>query len=426
MGVMSILRLIETFSGIGAQAQALTNIGADFKTVATVEWEIGAMYAYDILHNGKQDLTPYRHHTKSSLVECLSQYNLSNDGKTPLTVNSLNSMSTYHLKQILAAIDNTNNLVDITNVSANDLPDGDILTYSFPCQDLSVGGNWHHNSGGIDRNAKNRSTLLWQIERILKEYQQIDKNLPRYLLMENVSAILSDKHIGNFMEWCTFLEDLGYVNKVLTLDARNFGIPQFRVRTYMLSVKAEDKQERSLIENYLRDNDLENTKEFAIEMEPLDKYLRLDYDNPTYKTEALLSTPHYTPSREKIFKSNPHLAVDRNVFEGEYARTITTKQDRNPNSGIVTFNKEILTDKNRYYRNLTPRECFLLMGVKEEDYDKLMDNNYYISKDKRILPDSKLIKLAGNSIAIPVLEAIFKQIEELDAILNHSFSEIYS
>lgn len=425
MGVMNILRLIETFSGIGAQAQALENIGADFETVATVEWELGAMYAYDILHNGDQDLTPYRHHTKSSLVECLSQYNLSGDGKKPLTENALNSMSTYYLKQILAAIDNTSNLVDITRVKANDLPDGDILTYSFPCQDLSVGGNWHHNQGGIDRNAKNRSTLLWQIERILKEYKQIDKKMPRYLLMENVSTILSDKHIGNFMEWCTFLEDLGYVNKILTLDARDFGLPQLRVRTYMLSIMAENESEYNIIESYLRENDLENMKNFDVEMKPLTDYLRLDYTNPIYKQEALLSTPHYTPSREKIFNSNPHLAIDNKVREGGYARTITTKQDRNPNSGIITFNKSFLTEKNRYYRNLTPRECFLLMGVKEDDFDRLMANNNYISKDKKILPDSKLIKLAGNSIAIPVLEAIFKQVEEIDNLLNYSVNKIH-
>ncbi len=425
MGVMNILRLIETFSGIGAQAQALTNIGVDFETVATVEWELGAIYAYDILHNGKQDLAPYRHHTKASLVECLSKYNLSGDGKAPLTNKALNAMSTYYLKQILAAINNTNNLVDITSVKASDLPDGDILTYSFPCQDLSVGGNWHHNEGGINRNAQNRSTLLWQIERILKEYKQIDKKLPRYLLMENVSAILSDKHIGNFIEWCTFLEKLGYVNKILTLDARDFGLPQFRVRTYMLSIWVENDAERNMVEDYLRDNDLEATDNFAVEMQPLKKYLRLDYSDPIYKEEALMSTPYYTPSREKIFNGNPHLAVDDIVSDGEYARTITTKQDRNPNSGIITFRKDFLSKKNKYYRNLTPRECFLLMGVKEKDFNRLMANNNFVNKGKRILPDSKLIKLSGNSIAIPVLEAIFKQVVELEELFEHSTNKIH-
>ncbi|MEX6040484.1 DNA cytosine methyltransferase [Staphylococcus haemolyticus] len=121
------------------------------------------------------------------------------------------------LKSILAAIRRTNNLVDITKVRADQLPDADLLTYSFPCQDLSKSGHWHKNEGGINRDANNRSTLLWQIERILKEYVDSNKILPNFLLMENVSEILSEKHKDNFQEWCEFLESLGYVNQVYTL-----------------------------------------------------------------------------------------------------------------------------------------------------------------------------------------------------------------
>ena len=76
-----MLKLIETFSGIGAQAQALKNLNVDYKTVTTVDWEIGAIYAYDIIHNGKQDLTEYRHHNKESLIESVGRFNLSGDGK---------------------------------------------------------------------------------------------------------------------------------------------------------------------------------------------------------------------------------------------------------------------------------------------------------------------------------------------------------
>ena len=61
-----------------------------------------------------------------------------------------------------------------------------LLTYSFPCQDLSVAGYWHGNTGGIDRNAHNRSGMLWEIERILKERIQDNLPLPKFLLMENV------------------------------------------------------------------------------------------------------------------------------------------------------------------------------------------------------------------------------------------------
>ena len=136
-----------------------------------------------------------------------------------LSERAVAALSASHLKAILAAIRNNNNLVDITKIHAQDLPDADILTYSFPFQDLSISGFWHNrDSGGIDRDAQNKSTLLWQIERILKEYVACDRDLPPFLLMENVSNILSSRHIDNFREWQNFLNQLSYVNKVYTLD----------------------------------------------------------------------------------------------------------------------------------------------------------------------------------------------------------------
>ena len=119
-----------------------------------------------------------------------------------------------------------------------------MLTYSFPCQDLSICGAWHNNMSGIDRNAHNRSGMLWEVERILKEYVTLGKKLPNFLLMENVSNILSEAHRHNFKEWQDYLSSIGYVNQVYTLNAVNFGIPQTRERTYMISVLANTKEKK--------------------------------------------------------------------------------------------------------------------------------------------------------------------------------------
>ena len=412
-----MLRIIETFSGIGSQVQALKNINIDHKVEAIVEWEIGAMYAYDIMHNGPQDLTPYRHHTKDSLIEILEKYNLSIDGKEPISDRALASMNVTQLKAILCAIDRNNNLVDIQKVDVDKLPDADVLTYSFPCQDLSVSGHWHNNTGGIDRNANNRSTLLWEIERILLGYTAKQKQLPNFLLMENVSNILSSKHIKNFNEWQGFLERLGYVNKVYTLNSKNFGVPQSRERTYLLSVLAKDENQKNEIESYLLENNLENYQQELCS--PLSNYLKLNYSLEKYRQEAIDSTPKFTPSREKIYQNNIVLATDREVPRNQIARTLTTKQDRHPNSGIIQYEKEILTKNNTKYRNLTPRECFLLMGFTEEQFDLLMQHNIDVAAGRKILPQSKLIRLAGNSIVVQVLESIFRQIDYIDKnILN--------
>lgn len=410
-----MFKVIETFSGIGSQSQALKNIGVNYSIEATVEWEIAALYAYDIIHNGPQNIKDYRHHTKQSIIEEISKYNISNDGKVPITSRGISAMNVAHLKAILAAIDRNNNLVDITQVTAEDIPQADLLTYSFPCQDLSVSGNWHKNQGGIDRDANNRSTLLWQIERILIDLENSNKPLPKFLLMENVSNILSAKHIKNFEEWCSFLESLGYVNQIYTLDARNFGVPQSRIRTYMISVLATNHQVVNELEDYFFINNLENYQVESSQRKSLEDYLCLDYSNELYRKEAIESTPQFTESREKIYTLNKPLAKGRNEILSDFARTVTTKQDRHPNSGIILYDENnALTSINTKYRNLTPRECFLLMGFDENSFDLLMSNNFSTGINKQMLTTSKLVKLAGNSIVVQVLEVIFQQMMDIN------------
>lgn len=420
-----MLKVVEAFSGIGSQAEALKNAGINHEIYATVDWEIGALYAYDILHNGKQNLKDYRLHNKKSIVDKLSKLNLSTSGKDPLTERALMSMPMVQLKSILAAIERTNNLIDVTKVTSENLPDDiDVLTYSFPCQDLSISSYWHNNFSGIDKDAGNRSGLLWQIERLLKDFSNNNKPLPKFLLMENVSAILSKRHIDNFTLWKSFLENLGYYNQVYTLNSNNFNVPQDRQRTFMISVLCRNEEEHTSIEEYFWDNNLEAVKYEKTNF--IGDFLRLDYSNKIYREEAFLSTPNNTPSREKIFNNNRVLAIDNLPENHLNAATLTTKQDRNPNSGIIVLKKEVLKEGSMY-RNLTPRECFLLMGFKEYEFDNLIENDIEVLSGKKFLTNSKLYKLAGNSIVVPVLEDIFKQIDYINnEVIKKKLVTIYN
>jgi len=403
--------VIETFSGIGSQAKALSNIQkkdptVDFNISATVEWEIGAMYAYDLLHNGNQKLDKYKDFSKEDIILILNKYNLSSDGKNPLAKKSLQRMPLSQLKAILYSIQNNNNLVDISKVNAINLPEADLLTYSFPCQDLSISSYWHGNISGINKDIKNRSGLLWEIERILKEYKDLQKKMPRFLLMENVSAIHSSLHDSNFKLWQHELKDLGYMSEYDDLNAIHFGIPQNRLRTFMISIYAEDLNEWQ--KNEIR-NFFEQWKYREFQEKPkIDSFLRLDYSIPKYYQEALESTPNNTDSRKKIMADSLKLAYG-NKTAGTIAKTITTKQDRNPNAGIIIHESDFGPHKSKY-RNLTPRETFLLMGFEEKDFDRLIENNIYITKSRKLLSRSKLLKLAGNSIVVNVLEDIFTRI----------------
>ena len=404
-----MLRVVETFSGIGSQAKALSRINTQYKILNIVEWDIHAIYAYDIIHNGPQYLEGYLNVRKRELLERLSKYNLSIDGKQSAPPNSFRGMSENALRRILYAIERTHNLIDITKVSGQDLPRNlDVLTYSFPCQDLSVCGSWHGNMEGINREANTRSGLLWEIERIIMELVAENRHLPKFLLMENVNNILSKRHLSNFEEWQNYLADIGYFNQIYTLNSQDFGIPQHRKRTFMLSVRCTNPTIRTKVKCYFETNNLE--KQEPLKLNPLMNYLRTNYDIPTYRTEADESNPNFTPSRISIYEKNV------TVFDGKKTTVdavlaLTTKQDRNPNSGIIAYKGN--TPYKAPYRNLTPRECFLLMGFDEDDFQRLEDNNFDVRSGSPFFFREQYTKMTGNSIVVNVLQAIFEQVVEL-------------
>ena len=411
-----MFRVIETFSGIGSQAKALTKIGRPFEIVNTADWDINAILAYCLIHKGKIDVDKYSEVSDEKVTEFLKGFSLSSDGKKPMNDESFKRLPMNVKRRLYVAIKQTNNLVSITDIKGEDIPENiDLFTYSFPCQDLSLCGCWHGNKSGIARDAHNRSGMLWEVERILLEMSEKGKELPRFLLMENVTNILSKPHKEDFEDWKSTLESLGYYNQIYRLNAKNFGIPQNRERAYMISVLCKnDKDIINAVKNYFEEHNLE--KDEAQRLKQRDLMLKdilcLDYKGvPQYKEEADASKPNNTPSRMKIFKDNDMLYDGKKINE-IVVNTVTTKQDRNPNSGLITY-KNYVRGKTKW-RYLTPRECFKLMGFDEADFDKVISDNPMVTKSRRLYSTEKLIKMAGNSIVVDVLEAIFRQIMDVN------------
>lgn len=410
-----MLKMVETFSGIGAQAKALSNIGIKCEILNTADWDVNAIIAYDYIHNGKPKKSKYDKMKKDDLIKILSKYTLSLDGKSPASQKQIESQNIEFLRRLCYSIERTHNLISVTDIKGEELPDEmNILTYSFPCQDLSLAGCWHGNNSGIDRNANNRSSMLWQIERILMERKDRALTMPRYLLMENVRNIMSKKHEANFKMWKDSLVNMGYRNYVFSLNAVNFGIPQKRVRAYMVSVLTEGNEElEQRIDEYFNINNLENIRdprELGRKTKSMSKIIQINYDNPIYRKEADESQPNDTGSRRQIYINNEKL-----YHNGKFAKiapTLTTKQDRHPNSGVIDYdtNKKNMSK----FRYLTPREGFLLMGFEQSDYNKLINNNFMTRTGKYFFTRDKLNKMAGNSIVVNVLEEIFKQIDYID------------
>lgn len=420
--------LVELFSGIGSQAKALNNIGMQFNTIGTCEWDIHAFIAYDAIHNSTQNLPEIENMSKDEILENIASYTLSNNGKEAMQYDILKTYSEKVLKRIYSAIVRCNNFVDVNALTGEALPDNiDILTYSFPCQDLSNVGAFHGYNKGIDKNSGSRSSLLWQVGRILTEMRSEGKDLPRFLLMENVPALLSKRHFENFSAWINDLHNLGYESKYFQLNASDFGLPQNRPRLLMISVQVGDNKEYqeavNSYFNYINESSivLDYAQSEFYERKEIKDLLRINYNNLKIRNEAIACTPNDTASRRKIWEENPQIIREDDKLNGDFAviRTITTKQDRNPNSGNLYFDSGI--EGKSKFRYLTPRECLLFMGFADEDYRHIVSENPEIHKGSLLFPRDKIIRMAGNSIPVKLLEGVFLQIkylEELSMVIN--------
>lgn len=234
----SHIRLIEFFAGIGAQAKALEILGADFEHWRTCEWSWQSITAYNAIHmGGKIEDTssiPY-----DEVLRRIS--GVSNDYNKPMTEAELQRKGEPWARTLLGRMMANHNLCpDVSKLKASDLDIRErerhtyILTYSFPCQDLSNAGLM----AGMERGSGTRSGLLWEVERILLECQGLDC-LPQVLVMENVPGVCGIKNSKAWSDWLTALYRMGYTNYDRILNAKDFGIPQNRKRCFMVSILGE-------------------------------------------------------------------------------------------------------------------------------------------------------------------------------------------
>ena len=133
-----MFKVIETFSGIGAQAKALENINAEFEIVHTADWDINAIIAYYAIHNySPQHFDKYKSVSDNAIEKFLSELTLSSDGKKPINERYFNRLNKQVKRLLYIAIKETKNFVSITDMHGTDIPNNiDLFTYSFPCQDL--------------------------------------------------------------------------------------------------------------------------------------------------------------------------------------------------------------------------------------------------------------------------------------------------
>ena len=118
------------------------------------------------------------------------------------------------------------NYGDISKINWDDVPDFDLFTYSSPCQDFSNAGK----QAGGEEGSGTRSSLLWECRRAIVAKR------PKFLLMENVAALVSQKFLPTFNKWQEELGGYGYTNFAQVLNAKHYGVPQNRERIFLVSI----------------------------------------------------------------------------------------------------------------------------------------------------------------------------------------------
>ena len=388
--VLKMLKLLSLFSGIGAFEKALANIDEPFEVVNYCEIDKYASKAYSLIHN----------------------------------------------------LDENMNLGDITKIDTNTLPnDIDIITYGFPCQDISNAGK---GKGFVDESGElTRSGLFFQALRIIEDTK------PKIAIAENVKALTGKRFTAEFKIVLDSLEDAGYKNYWAVLNAKDYGIPQNRERVFIVSIrkdidtgsfhfpevfplniKLKDMLEEQVDEKYFVKTEL--TRKLVITnevVEPLAlRLVRSDYGKKIRKlyengelTESWSAMKQLEPRPDGICNTISTLLKDNYILVREATKTgytETTVGDsvnfEYPNSKtrrgrvgkqvaqtLTTSPQQEVVLNDLQIRYLTPKECFRLMGFEDEDVDILIDNK---------ISNTQLYKMAGNSIVVDVLEEIFVEL----------------
>ena len=364
-----MLRVFEAFAGVGSQRMALRNLKIPHQVVGISEIDSYAIQAYEAIH-----------------------------GDCP-------------------------NYGDVSKLDPTTLPDFDLFTYSFPCQDLSVAGQ----GKGLIK-GQTRSGLLYECEKI------IEAKRPKYLLLENVKNLVGKRFKPQFDEWLSYLEQLGYTNYWKVLNAKDFNVPQNRERVFVVSILGGHspyqfptplpsiKRIKDLLEPEVEEKYYLN-KPFKL----VNKGHQAEFLNMAFEQGArIYSEDHIMRTLGAKDRGQNNILVRATVdgLNTQNARVLDSKGicsaldtmqggHRQPKilesiTQLSLFDEQSLeamalglSEKDFRVRKLTSLECWRLMGFSDEDYWKAKN---------RGISNTQLYKQAGNSIVVPVLEGIFKEL----------------
>lgn len=269
--------------------------------------------------------------------------------------------------------------------------DVDVLIHGSPCQDWSKNGLNNVNTG---RSILYEKTLSIIGEELLRK--------PRVVIWENVPNLLSEgkkvNHRVHHQHYLDVMEGYGYTNYYAILNAADYGIAQARERLYTISILGDEAFEfpapfalKKDIRHYL--DKTADWKEYALSAAESAIFFKDTKGNMCVR-EATKAGFKVVEEYDVVNVEFPNSKTRRGRVGKGVAKTLTTS----PRQAVYYDGK---------LRMLTAKEHLRLMGFKDKDYNHMSKNG---------ITDKQISFLAGNSICIPVMEAIFKQLQKINVI----------
>ena len=450
------VRLYQFFAGIGSQALALKKLGVEFEDYKIAEWAVPSIKAYNSIHT--KDFTDYsKSKTREEMVKVVK--NVSLDYDKPISEKQLNSKSDEWVREVYNNIIATHNLVNVMEVSGKDLEIDtnytNIIFYSFPCQDLSKAGL----RAGLKKDGGTRSGLLWEIERIINELTERERE-SCVLICENVPDLVGTNFVKDFSNWVMALEKLGFSSYDEILNSKDYCVPQNRKRVFMVSLpgkyhyvfprkiklkyRLNDFLQESADEKYYLSQkqieDVSNWNAFEKPLENMERNEKLGY-SPMITTRSCEYAAGMILTQDKIVKIGSYLpnshcsgqvvspnGIAPTVMENHGSVTAVPIKNNNSKgyelaadgdgidiSGRMQYHRgtvqkglaqtlstmggnDVGVMKQQRIRKLTPKECLRLMGFDDKSYESMRSVG---------MTDSQIYHCAGDSIVVTVLMGIF-------------------
>lgn len=440
---MDEIRIFDAFAGVGALHQSLKELGVPVRVTNLSEIDIDAIIAYAGGHIDNFKKLDFNYPSEEVMKKYLIERNIGYNFEKKKS--SISRIKLDKLKLVYKASVILNNLGDISKIDYSKIEDFDLMNMSFPCTDLS--------NAGQQRGMKNEDGTPTRSGLYVYSIEAIRVKKPKYVMIENVKALIHKKFIDDFYSVISELEECGYNcyypkiedrkgAKPVCLNSKDFGIPQNRERIFVIAIRKDidnktfkfpiGKDSRIRLKDVL-ENQVD--EKYYLSKEYMKRFL-----SSTFKIDNEIKILRTTVGKQAKGTNSRHWVHDVNGIVGALSTTDykQPKQILNiKDDSIYRHNKLIKigcigadSQGNRVYsvngigstqvgqacglgaktglymdnfgiRKLTPLECWRLQGFRDEMFYKAQELG---------ISDTQLYKQAGNSITVNVLYYIFKNL----------------